>query len=95
MSSISSSDTPRADGIISALSRDVTISGETMTLLQTNAAINPGNSGDGGHIDTQAADPVLEGFLHRIDIHQADPQGGAATDVAVFQRPTGAEVLPS
>jgi serine protease Do len=35
------------DGIISALSRDVTISGETMTLLQTNAAINPGNSGGG------------------------------------------------
>ena len=35
------------DGIISALSRDVTINGETMTLLQTNAAINPGNSGGG------------------------------------------------
>lgn len=33
------------DGIISALSRDVTINGETMNLLQTNAAINPGNSG--------------------------------------------------
>ena len=35
------------DGIISALSRDVTINGETMSLLQTNAAINPGNSGGG------------------------------------------------
>lgn len=35
------------DGIISALSRDVTIKGETMNLLQTNAAINPGNSGGG------------------------------------------------
>ena len=35
------------DGIISALSRDVTINGETMKLLQTNAAINPGNSGGG------------------------------------------------
>lgn len=35
------------DGIISALSRDVTINGETMNLLQTNAAINPGNSGGG------------------------------------------------
>lgn len=33
------------DGIISALSREVTISGENMTLLQTNAAINSGNSG--------------------------------------------------
>ena len=34
-------------GIISALSREVTIDGQTMTLLQTNAAINPGNSGGG------------------------------------------------
>ena len=34
-------------GIISALSRDVIIDGQTMTLLQTNAAINPGNSGGG------------------------------------------------
>ncbi len=36
-----------SDGIISSLSREVTIEGETMTLLQTNAAINPGNSGGG------------------------------------------------
>lgn len=35
------------DGIISALDRDITIDGETMSLLQTSAAINPGNSGGG------------------------------------------------
>ena len=35
------------DGIISALNRDITINGETMNLLQTNAAVNPGNSGGG------------------------------------------------
>lgn len=35
------------NGIISALDREITIDGETMTLLQTNAAINPGNSGGG------------------------------------------------
>lgn len=35
------------DGIISALDRDVIIDGETMSLMQTNAAINPGNSGGG------------------------------------------------
>lgn len=35
------------DGIISALDREIEIDGETMTLLQTNAAINPGNSGGG------------------------------------------------
>ena len=33
------------DGIISAISRDVTFNGRTMTLLQTNAALHSGNSG--------------------------------------------------
>lgn len=35
------------NGIVSALDRQITIDGQTMTLLQTNAAINPGNSGGG------------------------------------------------
>lgn len=35
------------DGIISSISRQVQIDGVTMTLLQTNAAINSGNSGGG------------------------------------------------
>lgn len=35
------------DGTISALEREVEIGGVTMTLLQTNAAINSGNSGGG------------------------------------------------
>lgn len=35
------------DGIISALNREITIDNETMNLLQTNAAVNPGNSGGG------------------------------------------------
>ncbi|MFV0412373.1 MAG: trypsin-like peptidase domain-containing protein [Oscillospiraceae bacterium] len=35
------------DGIISALSREVTIDNTTMTLLQMSAAISPGNSGGG------------------------------------------------
>ena len=34
-------------GIISALDRDIVIDGETMSLLQTDAAVNPGNSGGG------------------------------------------------
>lgn len=33
------------NGIVSALEREVTVEGETMTLLQHNAAISPGNSG--------------------------------------------------
>jgi serine protease Do len=35
------------DGTISALEREVQVGGVTMTLLQTNAAINSGNSGGG------------------------------------------------
>ncbi len=34
-------------GIISALSREITVDGQKMTLLQTNTTINPGNSGGG------------------------------------------------
>ncbi len=33
------------NGIVSALEREVTIEGETMTLMQHNAAVSPGNSG--------------------------------------------------
>ena len=33
------------DGIISAINRDVSMNGRTMTLIQTNAALNSGNSG--------------------------------------------------
>lgn len=33
------------DGIISAINRDVTVDGRQMTLIQTNAALNEGNSG--------------------------------------------------
>ena len=33
------------DGIVSAINREVSISGRTMTLIQTNAALNSGNSG--------------------------------------------------
>ena len=33
------------NGIVSAINRDVTMEGRTMTLIQTNAAINSGNSG--------------------------------------------------
>lgn len=33
------------DGIVSAINRDIVTGGRTMTLIQTNAALNPGNSG--------------------------------------------------
>jgi len=40
-------------GIISALDREITLDGQTMNLLQTDAAVNPGNSG-GGLFDDNA-----------------------------------------
>ena len=33
------------DGIVSAINRDINVGGRTMTLIQTNAALNSGNSG--------------------------------------------------
>ena len=33
------------DGIVSAINRDITTEGRTLTLIQTNAALNSGNSG--------------------------------------------------
>ena len=40
------------DGVISALNRTVTVENLSMELIQTNAAVNPGNSG-GGLFDTK------------------------------------------
>ena len=33
------------DGIVSAINRDISVNGRTMSLIQTNAALNSGNSG--------------------------------------------------
>lgn len=58
-------------GIISATGRDVTVDGDSMTLLQTSAAINPGNSGGGlfdanGHligvVNAKSAGVQIEGL---------------------------------
>ena len=47
------------NGIISAINRDITTSGRTMTLIQTNAALNSGNSGG----------PLIDSFGHVIGIN--------------------------
>lgn len=68
------------DGIISALDREITIDGETMTLLQTNAAINPGNSGGGmfnakaelvGVVNAKTSGSGIEGLGFVIPINTA------------------------
>ena len=66
------------DGIISALDRKITIEGETMNLLQTNAAINPGNSGGGlfngqgeliGIVNAKTSETGVEGLGFAIPIN--------------------------
>ncbi|MCI8589623.1 MAG: trypsin-like serine protease [Clostridiales bacterium] len=67
-------------GIISALDREITISGQTMRLLQTDAAINPGNSGGGlfnasgeliGIVNAKSAGDAIEGLGFAIPIDSA------------------------
>lgn len=47
------------DGIISAINRDLRVNGRSMTLMQTNAALNNGNSGG----------PLINGFGQVIGIN--------------------------
>lgn len=68
------------DGIISATSREIILDGETMNLLQTNAAINPGNSGGGlfnssgeliGIVVAKSSGSDVEGLGFAIPINDA------------------------
>ncbi len=68
------------DGIISALDREITVEGESMTLLQTNAAVSPGNSGGGlfnskgdliGIVNAKSTGDSVEGLGFAIPINTA------------------------
>lgn len=68
------------NGIVSALAREITIDGENMTLIQTNAAVNPGNSGGGmfnlygelvGIINAKSSGSDVEGLGFAIPIDTA------------------------
>lgn len=68
------------NGIISALDRDITVEGQTMRLLQTNAAISPGNSGGGlfngngeliGIVNAKSGESNSEGLGFAIPINTA------------------------
>ncbi len=68
------------DGIISATARSITIDGQQMTLLQTNAAVNPGNSGGGlfnmagkliGVVNAKCSEDDVEGLGFAIPIDTA------------------------
>lgn len=67
-------------GIISALDREITIDGKTMTLLQTDTAINRGNSGGGlfnaageliGIVNAKSSGSSVEGLGFAIPIDTA------------------------
>lgn len=68
------------NGIISALNRDITVQGQTMNLLQTNAAVSPGNSGGGlfnekgeliGIVNAKSAEEGAEGLGFAIPVNTA------------------------
>lgn len=63
------------EGIVSALGREITIDDQTMTLLQTSAAVNPGNSGGGlfnldgelvGVVSAKSSGSGIEGLAFAI-----------------------------
>lgn len=69
-----------SSGIISALDRQIEVEGETMTLLQTDAAVNPGNSGGGmfdangnliGIVNAKKSSSGIEGLGFAIPINGA------------------------
>lgn len=66
------------NGIISALDREITIDGETMSLMQITAAVNPGNSGGGlfdgkgqliGIVNAKSSGSNIEGLGFAIPIN--------------------------
>ena len=66
------------DGIVSALNRDITVEGNEMTLMQTSAAISPGNSGGGlfntngeliGIVNAKYSDEDAEGLGFAIPVN--------------------------
>lgn len=68
------------DGIISATERQIVIDGSSMTLLQTNAAVNPGNSGGGlfnmageliGVVNAKCSQDDVEGLGFAIPVDTA------------------------
>lgn len=86
-------------GIVSALSREITIDGQRMTLLQTNTTINPGNSGGGlfdingsliGIVNAKYSSTDIEGIGFAIPV---DVARTIAEDLIKNGRVTGRAML--
>lgn len=90
------------DGIVSALDREIEVEGSTMRLLQTNAAVNPGNSGGGlfnsngelvGIVSAKSSGDDVEGLGFAIPVDTATPivdeiiaTGGSGTSETESQK---------
>ncbi len=70
------------NGIISSLDREIDVEGEKMTLLQTDASVNPGNSGGGlfnsagqlvGIVNAKSSGSGIEGLGFAIPVDNAIP----------------------
>ena len=70
----------KTEGIISALDREINVNGTNMTLMQTSAAVNPGNSGGGlfnmrgeliGVVNAKSSGSGIEGLGFAIPINDA------------------------
>ena len=86
-------------GIVSALSREITVDGQRMTLLQTNTTINPCNSGGGlfdingsliGIVNAKYASSDIEGIGFAIPV---DVARTIAEDLIKNGRVTGRAML--
>ena len=69
-----------SNGIVSATEREIQVEGVTMSLIQTNAAVNPGNSGGGmfnmkgqlvGVVNAKSSGTGIEGLGFAIPINDA------------------------
>ncbi len=68
------------NGIVSATERELEVNGVKMNLIQTNAAVNPGNSGGGmfnmkgqlvGIVNAKSSGTAIEGLGFAIPVNQA------------------------
>ncbi|MDR2687955.1 MAG: trypsin-like peptidase domain-containing protein [Oscillospiraceae bacterium] len=76
------------EGIISALGRNIEMGGQSMTLLQTSAAVNPGNSGGGlfnrygelvGVVSAKSSGVDVEGIGFAIPSNKVKSVAGTLT----------------
>ena len=86
------------DGIISALDREVTVENQTMNLLQTNAAVSPGNSGGGlfnergeliGIVNAKSSGQNAEGLGFAIPVNTAIQVAEELINNGICYRPPG------